>query len=399
MSHVVLFDAPVRSHLLPLTYSRPVGDLRVGTLTIAEKWHHHLGMPVSFLTQDYLQDLFPLEYGDLNLLINGNIIPTAEIVALILDLAPGEAYVQHGELVAACLDRAAVRALAEDEDFGDVEAFEINEQPLLRISRPADIFTHNATVLREDFALITAGRDSAPVSPTNTIIGPPENLFLEPGARMEACIINVEQGPVYLGKDSVVLEGSMLRGPLSVGEGAVIKMGAKIYGGTTLGPGVKVGGEINNVVFQANSNKGHDGFLGNAVVGEWCNIGADTNASNLRNDYGEVRVWDYVAERFAKTGLQFHGLVMADHAKIGINTMLNTGTVIGFAANVFGEGFPRTFIPSFAWGGAGGYQTFRIDKAMETAERMMQRRGKTFGEQDKALFAAVFEQSEKYRKF
>lgn len=399
MSQVILFDADARGHLLPLTYSRPVGDLRVGILTIAEKWNRQMGMPVSFLTQDYLKPLFPLHYAEHNLLINGNVLPTPEIVALVLDLNPGQAYIQNGELIAACLRSEDVGALERDEDFGDIQAFELEDQPLLRIHRPADIFGLNDVALREDFALLTNGRESATISPTNTVIGPAENLFVEPGVTVEACTINCATGPVYLGKDAVLLEGSMLRGPLAVCEKAVIKMGAKVYGATTLGPGCKVGGEINNVVFQANSNKGHDGFLGNAVVGEWCNIGADTNASNLRNDYGEVRVWSYPEERFVKTGLQFHGLVLGDHVKIGINTMLNTGTVIGFAANIFGEGFPRTFIPSFAWGGAGGFQTFRQDKAREMATRMMKRRHHEFTQADADLFAAVFERSKQFRNF
>lgn len=398
MAHIILFDAEVRSYLLPLTYARPVGDLRVGILTIREKWEQHLKMPASFLTQDYLTELFPPDYADQNLLVNGSVLPTAELVALVLDLNLGEAYLKNGELIAACLDRAAMKALAEDQDFGDIEAFELRDQPLLRLNRPADIFTLNEVALREDFALLTAGRESAEPSATNTIIGPRENLFLEEGVKMEACILNLENGPMYIGKDAVILEGCMLRGPLAVGEGSLIKMGAKIYGATTLGPSCKVGGEINNVVFQANSNKGHDGFLGNAAIGEWCNIGADTNASNLKNDYGEVRVWSYPEGRFAKTGLQFHGLVMGDHSKAGINTMFNTGTVIGFSANIYGEGFPRTFLPSFIWGGSGGVMTYRIDKAVATAERVMARRKVDFTEAHRRLFAAVFAKSDEYRK-
>ena len=398
MSHIILFDAEVRNHLLPLTYARPVGDLRVGILTIAEKWEHHLGLPASFLTQSYLQELFPLSYGEQNLLINGSILPTPDVVALVLNLSPGEAYIKAGELIAACLDGAAVAALAEDRDFDELSAYDIGEQPLLRISRPADIFGMNDVAIREDFALLTAGRTSAEPSPTNTIIGPRENLFLEPGVKMEACILNVEDGPVYLGAGAVVLEGCLLRSPLALCENSVLKMGAKVYGGTTLGPRCKVGGEVNNVVFQANSNKGHDGFLGNAAVGEWCNIGADTNASNLKNDYGEVRVWSYPEGRFAKTGLQFHGLVLGDHSKAGINTMFNTGTVVGFSSNVYGEGFPRTFIPSFIWGGAGGVMTYRIDKAKATAERVMARRKEPFTEAHGRLFDAIFAESSGYRK-
>lgn len=399
MSNIILFDGDSRGHLLPLTYSRPVASLRVGILTIQEKWERHLRMPSSFLTQEYLADLFPLIIADNNLLINGDLLPTPEIVALILDLNPGQAYLQNGELLAACLDRTAVEELSKDEDFGEIAAFELEDQPLFRVTAPGDIFGLNDLALRDDFALITAGRKSQPLPPSNTLIGPVENLFIEEGARVEACIINTEDGPVYFGKDCVILEGCMLRSPLSVGEGAVIKMGAKIYGATTLGPSTKVGGEINNVVFYGNCNKGHDGFLGNSAIGEWCNIGADTNSSNLRNDYGEVRVWSYPEGRFAKTGKQFHGLIMADHAKTGINTMFNTGTVVGFSTNVFGEGFPRTFIPSFSWGGASGYMTYRMDKALATAGRVMERREVKVTAAHERMFEAIFAESKVYRKW
>lgn len=399
MSNIILFDGASRDYLLPLTFSRPVAGLRVGILSIAEKWERHLGMPASFLTQDYLAALFPLTVADHNLLINGNILPTPEIVASILELHPGEGYLQDGELIAACLNRSAVEALSGDDDFSDFSGFELEDPSLQRIERPADIFGMNGEQIKVDFALITAGRTSATLSATNTLIGPKENLFIEPGARIEACIINAEDGPVYFGKDCIVLEGCMLRSPLSIGEGALLKMGAKIYGGTTLGPQSKAGGEVNNVVFQANCNKGHDGFLGNSVIGEWCNIGADTNCSNLRNDYAEVKVWSYPEERFVKCGKQFHGLVLADHAKVGINTMFNTGSVVGFAANVFGEGFPRTFIPSFSWGGSSGYMTYRMDKALATANRVMKRRGQTVTEAHEQMFTAIFEESSKWRRW
>lgn len=394
MAHLILFDADVRNDLLPLTFARPVGDLRVGILTIREKWERQLRMPASFLTQDYLAELFPLRYGAQNLLINGSLLPTPELVALVLDLGIGEAYLQNGELLAACLDAAAVEALASDEDFGDLKAYELDDQSFTSIRRPADLFLQNDAEIRADFALLTAGRTSAAVSDTNTIIGPRENLFVEAGVELEACTLNVKSGPIYLGKDAAVLEGCLLRGPIALCEKAVLKMGAKVYGATTLGPACKVGGEVNNVVFQANSNKGHDGFLGNAAIGEWCNIGAGTDASNLKNDYSEVRVWSYPEGRFAKTGLQFHGLIMGDHSKAGINTMFNTGTVVGFSSNIFGEGFPRTFLPSFIWGGAGGVTAYRMDKAMATAQRVMARRQEAFTPAHERLFQAIFEEGD-----
>jgi len=398
MSSIILFDAETRNHLLPLTYARPVGDLRVGILTVREKWEMYLNQPVSFLTREYLTELFPTASTEDNLLINGSVLPTADLTGKLSDLEPGQGYERNGELIAARLDKEGLEKMAGENALDSIDTTDLGNQPLPQLRRPADIFCLNDAALREDFALLTAGRKSAEPSVTNTIIGPRENLFLEAGVKLEACTINLENGPVYFGRNAVILEGCLLRGPLAVGEESVLKMGAKIYGATTLGPRCKVGGEVNNVVFQANSNKGHDGFLGNAAIGEWCNIGADTNASNLKNDYGEVRVWSYPEGRFAKTGLQFHGLVMGDHSKAGINTMFNTGTVVGFSSNVFGEGFPRTFLPSFLWGGAGGVMTYRMDKAVATAERVMARRQVDFTEAHGRLFRAVFAESEKHRK-
>ena len=398
MPNLIVFDSDVRNHLLPLTYSRPVGDLRVGILTIREKWEHYLSMSGSFLTDDSLTELFPVEYGENNVLVNGAVLPDEALANKVLQLLPGQAYQKEGVLIAACLDQRSVEALINADEFENIEAFELDGDAPAQLRRPFDIFSFNDLALRRDFDLLTAGRSSAPVSATNTLIGPPENLFLGEGVTLEACTLNLNSGPVYLADKATVLEGCLIRGPLAVLEGAVLKMGAKIYGATTVGPRCKVGGEINNVVFQAHSNKGHDGFLGNAVVGEWCNIGADTNASNLKNDYGEVRVWDYVDRRFSKTGKQFHGLIMADHSKVGINTMLNTGTVIGFSANVYGEGFPRPFIPSFSWGSAGGFTTYRLDKAVATAERVMARRGLSVTPELQALFQTVFDRSAEFRK-
>lgn len=398
MPNLIVFDSDVRNHLLPLTYSRPVGDLRVGILTIREKWERYLSISGSFLTDDSLKELFPVKYGENNIMVNGAVLPDQALANKVLQLLPGQAYQKDGVLVAACLDRHSVEALVNADEFDNIEAFELEGEPLTQLRRPYDIFSLNDLALRRDFELLTAGKTSSPVSETNTIIGPRENLYVAEGVTLEACTINLNSGPVYLGEGAVVLEGCLIRGPLAVMEGAVLKMGAKIYGPTTIGPRCKVGGEINNVVFWGHSNKGHDGFLGNAVVGEWCNIGADTNASNLKNDYGEVRVWDYVDRRFSKTGKQFHGLIMGDHSKLGINTMLNTGTVIGFSSNVYGEGFPRPFIPSFSWGSAGGFTTYRLDKAVATAERVMARRDRSVTPELHKLFQSVHDRSAEFRK-
>lgn len=397
MTHLILFDGESRDHLLPLTFTRPVADLRVGILTIKEKWEHSLQLPTSFLTQEYLEPLFPIVYGDDNLLLNGSMLPSPELIDAIHELEMGQAYTLGSELVAVRLDRDAVVELVQGDDFGDLEAFELEEIIPLRIRRPAHLFGLADQEIRRDFITLTQGRTSQVLSATNTLIGDPNDLFIEEGAEIEAAVLNVKTGPIYIGREAKILEGATLRGPIALGQDSVLKMGAKVYGPTSFGPSCKIGGEINNVTFQGNSNKGHDGFLGNAAIGQWCNIGADTNASNLKNDYSEVKVWSYPEGRFAKTGLTFHGLVMADHSKAGINTMFNTGTVVGVSANVFGEGFPRTFIPSFSWGGSGGFQTYQLDKAIATAERVMARRDQVLSDPEREMLKAVFEETAQYR--
>ncbi|WP_116127454.1 putative sugar nucleotidyl transferase [Lewinella sp. IMCC34183] len=396
---IILFDSPtVRTALLPLTYARPVAGLRCGMLTTAECWRRRTDSEVAVLTQDYLQPDFPLAAGDDNLFVDGSLRPTVELLSLLPQLEPNSGYTLSGELVLLRADRSTAGHFISEGTAPDHCTTEpLPHLPLLRFTRPADLFLNNDRALREDFELLTAGRTSTEVSATNTIIGPRDQLFLEPGVTLEACTINVSSGPVYLGREAVVLEGCLLRGPVAAGAGAVLKMGTKVYGATTLGPSCKVGGEINNVVFQAHSNKGHEGFLGNAVVGEWCNIGADTNASNLKNDYGEVKVWSYAEEAMIPSGLQFHGLILGDHSKVGINTMFNTGTVVGYSCNVFGAGFPPSFLPSFTWGGAESRAEYRLDRALDTAERMIARRGRIFGERERAVFTRIFEDTARFR--
>ncbi|CAH1002137.1 hypothetical protein LEM8419_03054 [Neolewinella maritima] len=395
--HVILFDAAVRTALLPLTYARPVADLRIGSLTIAEKWSRHLQAPVSYLTQDYLSSIFPLESGPANLLIDGSLLPTVELLSLLQNIPLHTAYYEGDQLLLGHLDQDDLDALRQQQTL-KARRKDMPNLPLLRIQRPADIFLHNERALREDFELITSGRTSAPLPDTNQLIGPADQLFIEPGVSIDGAILNTRSGPIYLGRDATILEGCLFRGPIAVNAGAVVKMGAKVYGGTTIGDRCKVGGELSNVVFQANSNKGHDGYLGNAVIGEWCNIGAGTDASNLKNDYGAVKVWSYADRARRATGLQFHGMIMGDHSKTGIGTMLNTGTVIGFSTNVFGPGFPPVFLPSFSWGGAEGLTTYRPEKAMVTASRVMARRGDTFGPDQEALFQHIFAESNSLRE-
>ncbi|MBI1289040.1 MAG: glucose-1-phosphate thymidylyltransferase [Flavobacteriales bacterium] len=385
----ILFD-DLRERLLPLTFTRPVCDLRIGILTIREKWEKYLNAPTSTITEEYLSVKFPLTVADHNVLINGNVCPSEDLVDVIGKLKDGETLVKNEKLIAKRMD-------GEIYEFSepDKEAIEYTGE-ILSVDYPWDIFSKNGDALKADFDLLTAGRSSQKLSDTNTVLGT-NPIFLEEGAKAEACILNTQNGPIYLGKDSEVMEGSAIRGPFALCEDSQVKLGAKIYGPTTVGPHSKVGGEVNNSVIIGYSNKGHDGFLGNSVLGEWCNLGADTNNSNLKNNYDEVRIWSYEQQRFAKTGLQFCGLIMGDHSKSGINTMFNTGTLVGVSSNVFGTGFPRTFIPSFQWGGASGFTEYKQDKAFATAERMMARRGVQFNQTEKDILAAVFELTKGYR--
>ncbi len=399
MPNIILFDNEVRDKLLPLTFTRPVGEIRVGILTIREKWERWLNAPVSFITQDYLAERYEIEYGAENYIINGSVMPSPQLVRLIQQMDFNEAYLQGEELVVAKLDGEQISRLINDEDISELAGADLEGTDYLKINHLWDIYKLNQEAIAQDFELVTKGRESLPLSPTNRVVGDPGLVFLEEGASVECAALNTTNGPIYFGKDSLVMEGCMIRGGFSLGDCGILKMGAKVYQGTTLGPGCKGGGEINNVVMIANSNKSHEGYLGNAVLGEWCNIGADTNASNLKNNYDEVRLWSYVEERFEKTGQQFCGLIMGDHSKTGISTMLNTGTIVGVCANIFGEGFPRNFIPSFSWGGKQGFQTYRSDKAFETMERVMERRGQSLSVQERLILLRVFEDTRKYRKW
>ncbi|MBB4077516.1 UDP-N-acetylglucosamine diphosphorylase/glucosamine-1-phosphate N-acetyltransferase [Lewinella aquimaris] len=395
--NIILFDSVVRQALLPLTYTRPVADLRIGSLTIAEKWARQTDGQVSFLTQDYLEKKFPHRVAERNLFIDGSILPSVELLSFLDQIENNTAYFSEGEMVVASFDRPnSERFIASRESVVE-RRLNLPNLPLFRITRPSDLFSLNDRAIREDFELLTSGRTSAGLPPSNLLIGPADQLFIEAGVTAEGCSFNTSSGPIYIGRDAVILEGGNFRGPIAVNAGAVIKMGAKIYGPTTIGDHCKVGGEINNVVFQANSNKGHDGFLGNAAIGEWCNIGADTNASNLKNDYSEVKVWSYPHGERRPSGLQFHGLIMGDHSKAGINTMFNTGTVVGVSASIFGPGFQADFIPSFTWGGKEDNQTYRLDKAIATVERVMLRRNVAFTDTDRAVLQHIFTATQKYR--
>lgn len=392
---IVLFDDHRRDDLLPLTFTRPVAEIRVGILTIAQKWAMLTRSSIYYLTQDYLQPKYPhAPKGKPVLLANGGVCPDAHLLKRVNELKLNEAIVKDNTLVAVLLSNPVAALPAMDELVNAVEY----SDPLLEIRHPWDIFRNNGEALNRDFEVLTRGRVSQPISKTNNVLNP-KGVFIEEGARVECAILNAETGPIYIGKDAEVMEGSIIRGPFALCEHSALKMGAKIYGPTTVGPFCKVGGEVNNSVFFAYSNKAHDGFIGNSVIGEWCNLGADTNNSNLKNNYAPVKLWSYRKKGFVSTGLQFCGLIMGDHSKCGINTMFNTGTVVGVSANIFGDGFPRNFIPSFSWGGAAGFSTYQLEKALETARIMMLRRELPLSDVDKAILSKVYELTREYRTF
>jgi len=387
----ILFDGTVRDSLLPFTFTRPVADIRVGILTIREKWEKYLNTTTTTVTEDYLSEKYPMVELDENILINASFLPNKELVGKIESLQKNEAIFHDEEVI------AFYSLEAQEVDFSTFRSIEF-EGDVLRIKNTWDIFSKNGEALQADFDFLTEGRKSAPISKTNSLINP-DNIFLEEGASIEYSILNATAGPIYIGKDAEVWEGSLIRGAFALCNNAVVKMGAKMYGPTTVGPFSKVCGEISNSVIFGYSSKGHEGYLGNAVLGEWCNIGADSNNSNLKNNYAKVRLWNYASEKFEQTGLQFCGLMMGDHSKTAINTMFNTGTVIGVNANIYVPGFPRNFIPSFSWGGASGFSTYQPQKAFEAARVMMARRGVEFDEKEANILNHVFEFTKKWRKF
>ncbi len=400
MRNIILFDSDARHNLLPLTATRPMGEMRLGILTFREKWERRLKGKVSYITQEYLQEKFPIHIEDDNLIVNAGMLPTADLCERILSMETNEALLFEGELVAARLNEGKFEQLISEDEVHELLGRDLPERiEVVRIQNLWDLVYLNGRALNDDFALLTQGRSTQPLSDTNRVLGA-ENIFLEPGARVECATLNATTGPIYIGKDAEVMEGCLLRGPLAVCEGAVIKMGAKVYGPTTIGPHSRAGGEVTRSLLFGYSNKGHDGFLGDSVLGEWCNLGADSNNSNLKNNYSEVKLWNYTAERFEPTGKQFMGLVMGDHAKCGINTMFNTGTVVGVFCNVYGAGYPRNFIPDFSWGGPeSGYKTYNFNDACETALRVMERRSTPFTELDKAILFHIYDRTAKFRSW
>ncbi|MCJ8153656.1 GlmU family protein [Chryseobacterium sp. SSA4.19] len=382
---LVFSDAQYWEDFLPLTFTRPVAEMRCGILTFSERWQKILdNTEVSYFTEAYLQNKFAEPEKKESLFLVTNFLPTENVIRQIKDLKRGEALVYEDELVAANINMDGF-SLHQIEKMTDIK------EKLVFFKKPADLFSYNKEAIDFDFELLTHGKTSQELSSTNGLLGNKEDLFIEEGAQIEFSTLNTRTGKIYIGKNAEVMEGCHLRGPIALCEESKFNLGAKIYGATTVGPYSKVGGEISNVIIFGYSNKGHDGFVGNSVIGEWCNLGADTNSSNLKNNYGHVKLWSYRTKAFEDTGLQFAGLIMGDHSKTAINTQLNTGTVIGVASNIFKEGFPPNLIENFSWGGFKDDERFKLDKAYEVAEKVMARRKVALTDVDKAIFKYIFD--------
>lgn len=381
--HIEFFEENQALDLWPISSTRPVAEIRVGILSVAEKWVRKLNASVSYQTRSYLSNKFPSATHEADLFLLGNVLPSDSLLSELNSLENNTSLIVGDRLV-------AYKGVKSKEKKVNI--------PLVSIDRPYHIFKLAGEEIKNDFDLITTEKSSETLSSTNTKIGE-YPVYLETGAKAECSIFNSTDGPIYIGKNAQVMEGSIIRGPFAMGEGSNVKMGSKIYSNTSLGPYCNVGGELNNVVMQGYSNKGHDGFLGNAVLGEWCNIGADSNCSNLKNTYDQVKVWNYRSNRFEKSSEQFCGLIMGDHSKCGINTMFNTGTVVGVGCNLFGAGFPRQFVPDFSWGGSSGFTTHKLPQMEKTAGLMMVRRNKKYNQNEQSIFRAVYELSKEWRNW
>lgn len=394
----LLFDDEASEQLLPFTYTRPSAEIMVGIWTIAEKWEYHLGRSLSHKPfRKYLKSKYKGIVESDNVYINGRLLPDTSLLQRIAALGMGEVLFLDKTVL-------ALRSAADLDQF-DLERLSLlglklltYSDPVRMISYPEDIFRSNGDEIKRDFTAITTGRKSQQLDGSNRIVNQGD-VFVEEGASVVNAILNASAGPIYIGKDAEVMDGAIIRGPFALGEHSTIKMGAKIYGDTSIGAHCKVGGEVSNSVILGYSNKGHDGFMGNSVIGYWCNWGADTNNSNLKNNYEVVKLWDEVTGRFRNTGLQFCGLMMGDHSKCGINTMFNTGTVVGVGANIFGSGFPRNFLPAYSWGGPQGMDTFKLPKFFQTAEKVMERRGLVLNEIEKEILTAIYTETAKHRSW
>ncbi len=397
MRNLILFENETRTNLLPFTYTRPSCEIRLGILNIREKWEKAMNGTGSFITEDYLSDVYDITLADQNFLINGAALPTPELVNQILQLSVGEALVNNDELIAALLDLDQFNRLVDD-DIEVFSSYDLSEsQTLLKVDHLWDLFRLLDWSIRWDFEKLTAGRSSEPLPKSNTLIGSKNWLFIEKGALVEGATFNTTAGPVYIGRNATVMEGASIRGPFSLGEKATVKMGAKIYGPTAAGPYTTLGGEIKNVLMLEHASKGHEGYLGNSVVGSWCNLGADTNCSNLKNNWTDVKIWDYGKKTLVPSGQLKAGLFLGDYSMTSINSMFNTGTVAGICCNIFGTGFPGKFIPSFSWGGPDAMETYRVDKALAAIERMKNIHKQPFTVEERVILLKVFEESAVFR--
>lgn len=382
---LVFSDAQYWEDFLPLTFTRPVAAMRCGILTFSERWQKILeNAEVSYFTEMYLQDKFKSPEEKESLFLVPNFLPTETVIQQIKDLKQGEALVYEDELIAAKINM-------KDFSLNQIEKMTDIKENLIFFKRPKDLFSYNHHAIDFDFELLTKGKTSQELSSTNGFLGDKKDLFIEEGAEIEFSTLNTKTGKIYIGKNAEVMEGCHLRGPITLGEDSKFNLGAKIYGATTIGPHCKVGGEVNNIIIFGYTSKGHEGFIGNSVIGEWCNFGADTNSSNLKNNYSPVKLWNYRIKAFEDTGLQFAGLIMGDHSKTAINTQLNTGTVIGVASNIFKPGFPPNLVENFSWGGLKDDERFKLDKVYEVAERAMARRKVPLTEEDKAILKHIFD--------
>lgn len=386
----ILSDFNNHHNFLPLTYTRSVSEIRCGILTSLERWSLWLKSKMSILTETYLQERYFLQISDNNTIINPNVLPDTPLIEAIFRLNNSK-LVYKGEIIAYNGSSQDLSLVPEKEEI-------YTDSELYFIRTLTDIFSLNHFFLLSDFSLITAGRQSNDISKTNIVFGK-YPIFVEENCFIECSSINTNAGPVYIGSNSTIMEGSRIRGSFALCSNSELKMDSKIYGSTTIGPYCKVGGEVNNSIFFARSNKAHDGFIGNSIIGEWCNLGADTNTSNLKNDYSDVKLWNFKNNKFSSTGLQFCGLIMGDHSKSGINTMFNTGTIVGVSANVFGAGYPRNYIPSYAWGGAQGFSEYKIQKALSVMTRVMARRNSILSESDKNMYMHIYNETLVDRNF
>lgn len=396
--NVILFDDEYRNDLLPLVYTKPVAELLIGGDRISDKWRSMLNAQISFITQGYLSEKYTTNITKDNFLINGSVLPNKELCQLVKKLDYNEALLQGDDLIAARLDEAQFEKLLGDDEIDPLDGVKIDDLEIIRIRYPWELITYNKAAIKEDFERLTKNKNGQTIPAGTHVIGDVKQVFIAEGAEVLATSLNATDGPIYIGPNTLVMEGCSLRGPLYIGENVVVKMGTKIYGGTTIGRWAKAGGEIGKSILGDFSNKGHEGFLGNSIIGEWCNLGADTNTSNLKNNYDIVKLWNYREESFKRTGEQFLGTVMGDHSKCGINTMLNTGTVVGVSCNVFGSGYQPNWIASFSWGGKGAMKEYQIKKAIDTASAMMARRGKELDDIERAILFEIFALTGDFRK-